>query len=144
MAIITEAHKQKVRELFDKELVNSLEILFFVAEPEGEQFTDATREVLTELAGLSAGRLTIREIDLGAGEAATYGVDKAPALVFLDQEGRDQGFRFYGAPVGYEFMALLDDIVDVSKGKTRLSEAVRAKIRGISQDVLIQVFSTPG
>lgn len=147
VAIMNDATRSKVRELFQKELAGSVEILLFRSDSEGPEgeYTAATLEILTELAALSDGKLVYREVAVTEGKdlAKQYEINKTPALVFLDSDGRDQGFRFYGAPVGYEFMALLEDIVDVSRGQPRLSEAARAQVAAIDQPLLIQVFSTP-
>lgn len=145
MAILSDAHKQKVKEIFDAQLKGPVEVLLFQAEAE-EQFTAAAREIVSELAALSEGRISLKEMDLAANQeaAVAYHVEQVPALVLLGAEGSDTRARFYGAPVGYEFMALLDDLVDVSAGQTRLSESSRAQIQGIDQEVTIQVFSTPG
>lgn len=147
LAIMNDATKSKVRELFQKDLAGSLEILLFRADAEGPEgeYSAASLEILSEVAALSDGKLAYREVAVAENPdlAAQYEIDKTPALLFLDANGRDQGFRFYGAPVGYEFMALLEDIVDVSKGQPRLSEATRAQIAAIDQPLLIQVFSTP-
>ncbi len=146
MAIMNDTTKQKVRQMFEAQLKGPVEVLLFHAQeaPGDEPYTDATREIVTELSGLSDGRLSLRDVRIQDNNelAQTYGIDKTPALAFLDGTGRDQGFRFFGAPAGYEFMALLDDIIDVSQGQSRLSEAIRAQIKVIDQDVRIQVFST--
>jgi hypothetical protein len=68
-----------------------------------------------------------------SGEPAPMpGADEAPANV-----------RFVGLPGGYEFSTLVADVVDVSKGRTDLSENGRAAVRAIESPVLIQVFVTP-
>lgn len=147
MAIMNDATRKKVRDIFAKELQDSLEIMLFHDQGAGdqEQFTDATREIIGELAALADGKVSVRDLAIqeNAELVQQYGVDKFPALVFLDGQGRDRGMRFYGAPVGYEFMALLEDIVDLSKDLTRLSDAVRDQIKAIQKPVVIQVFSTP-
>jgi hypothetical protein len=56
---------------------------------------------------------------------------------------RDANVRFLGLPSGYEFSTLVADVVDVSKGKTDLSDATRAAVRAIDRPVHIQVFVTP-
>lgn len=148
LAILTDAQKQKVKQMFEGQLLGPVTVLLFHGDEDGPaaQFTAGTREIVTDLAALSDGRVSLREVSLTgeSAEATRYGIYEAPALAMLDGEGRDQNFRFYGAPAGYEFMTLLDDLVDVSRGETRLSEGARGQIKGISQDVLIQVFSTPG
>lgn len=51
--------------------------------------------------------------------------------------------RFVGLPSGYEFSTLIADVVDVSTGRTDLSEATREAVRAIGSPVLLQVFVTP-
>lgn len=145
MAILSDAHKQKVKEIFDAQLKGSVEVLLFRMDPD-EQYTAATREIVSELAALSHGKISLREMALEQNQEAArqYRVDQVPALVLLGEGGKDTRARFYGAPVGYEFMALLEDLVDVSAGTTRLAEATRQQIQSIDHDVTIQVFTTPG
>jgi len=146
VAIMNDATRLKVRQMFEAQLKSTVEVLFFHAQAAAgdEQYTDATREILTDLSTLADGRIVLRDLHIleHADLAQTYGIDKTPALVFLDGTGRDPGVRFFGAPVGYEFMALLEDLIDISQGQTRLSEAIRSQIKAIDQDVRIQVFST--
>jgi alkyl hydroperoxide reductase subunit AhpF len=51
--------------------------------------------------------------------------------------------RFFGLPAGYEFAALLDDIVDVSRGRTQLSAATREAVAALPGPLHLQVFVTP-
>jgi len=74
-------------------------------------------------------------------EAATYGVEVTPAVVV--EGARDYGIRFLGIPAGYEFSNLIDSVVAVSSGETGLSEDTTAALRGLTEDVVIKVFSTP-
>lgn len=148
LAIINDDTKAKVRDMFSKELKGGIEALFFHSPGEGEQaqqFTDAAREVLTDLADLSDGKMILRDLGLSdnAEIAGRYGIDKTPSLILLDSEGKDRGLRFFGAPLGYEFIALLEDIVDLSKNETRLSQQARTAIQAIDKRVKIQVFTTP-
>jgi hypothetical protein len=51
--------------------------------------------------------------------------------------------RFFGMPSGYEFSSLIDDVVDVSRGRTRLSEATREALAALATPLHFQVFVTP-
>ena len=51
--------------------------------------------------------------------------------------------RYFGIPAGYEFSTLVEDLIDVSKGQTNLSEKTREVLSQVDQDVHIQVFVTP-
>ena len=68
-------------------------------------------------------------------------MDKVPATAVRD--GKDYGIRFYGLPAGYEFSTLLDAIVEVSKGDSRLRPESREKLAKIAQPVHLEVFVTP-
>jgi len=59
-------------------------------------------------------------------------------------ESTGQGtVRFLGLLAGYEFSTLIADIVDVSTANVSLSETTHAELRGIDQDLHLQVFVTP-
>jgi alkyl hydroperoxide reductase subunit AhpF len=74
-------------------------------------------------------------------EAAAYGVDVTPAVVV--EGARDYGIRFFGVPAGHEFSNLIDSIIAASSGETGLSEETRAALGGLTEDLVIKVFSTP-
>jgi hypothetical protein len=107
-----------------------------------------------ELAALS-GKLEVVVHDVQAEPALAeqYGVrDLLPAIlletVAADGAAADpapgQGaVRFLGLPAGYEFSTLVADIVDVSTGELSLAEATQAQLRGLEQDLHLQVFVTP-
>ena len=71
-----------------------------------------------------------------------FGVDRVPAIALVAGD-RDTGIRFYGAPAGYEFSALIDAIVAASTGQSGLSDASREKLAGVAAPVRIKVFVTP-
>ena len=56
---------------------------------------------------------------------------------------RDYGLRFYGVPSGYEFMTLIGDIRDVSRGESGLSEETKLMLLRVKDPVHFQVFTTP-
>lgn len=144
MGIISDAQQRQIKVLLDNHLQDPVEVLFFYADPH-DPHTAAMQEILDRLGTASGGRLRVsvkggRE---GRARAAAYKVEQAPALVLLDKDGRDTRVRFYGTAVGYEFMVFLEDVIDVSRGTTRLSEPARRAIRAIDQDLVIQVYTTP-
>ena len=124
------------------------------------QTCDETRELLEELVGLSD-KLNLETHDLSAqpDAATTFNVSEVPAVLLRrradatangDRPEAEEApavpppnVRFLGLPAGYEFSTLLADIVDVSKGRTDLSEETRAAVRAIDRPVHIRVFVTP-
>jgi glutaredoxin-like protein len=117
-------------------------LVVFTQEVECEYCRD-TRELIEQLAQLSPGKVTaeVFNFQLDKHKADEYGVDKIPALAVLG--AKDYGIRYYGIPAGYEFGALIDDIVDVSSGNSGLSDQSRTAIATLQDDVHLQVFTTP-
>jgi len=83
--------------------------LVFFEQSIGCESCPATRQLLEQLAELSPHiSLDALNLILDKERAAQHGVDRAPAVV-VSSPGRDR-IRFYGAPVGYELMSLLEAI----------------------------------
>lgn len=186
MTLIADKDRETIRELLDKELADSVDLLLFtrprsrvyVPGRQDCQTCEETRELLEELSVLSDKlSLTTRDLSVEPEAAADYHVQHLPTVLVrrggssagpVDRtapDGPTQGdgaqaaeppaagadapagqgasVRFLGLPSGYEFSTLLADVVDVSKGRTDLSEATRAAVRAIDQPVHIQVFVTP-
>jgi glutaredoxin-like protein len=108
------------------------------------QFCKENRQLLEEVAALSDKlRLEVHDYRTETDNARALGIDKIPALALLGPESLDHGIRFYGIPSGYEYTGLIEAIVDVSRGRTGLSEKTRGKLRSLDRDVHLQVFVTP-
>ena len=74
---------------------------------------------------------------------ATYGIERAPALVLLTN-GQDTRIRFFGAPAGYDFMAMVDAILAVGGASdSDLSDESVALVSAVTEPTRIQVFVTP-
>lgn len=73
--------------------------------------------------------------------AEQYKVERVPALIV--EGDRDYGIRYFGAPGGYEFASLLEDLVAVGKRESGLSEASKEKIRALTEPLHLKVFVTP-
>ena len=106
------------------------------------QYCAETRDIVEQLAALS-GLVTASIHDFGAdGDAVIrYGISKIPAIAIVG--AKDYGVRYYGIPSGYEFGALIDDIVDVSRGESGLAPSSRQQLATLTEDVHLQVFTTP-
>ena len=86
-------------------------------------------------------KLTVHEISEAREQAGELGIDRVPAFVAT---GASRGrVRFFGIPSGYEFSAMIADLVDVSTGETDLSDATRQFLSSLTEDVNIKVFTTP-
>jgi glutaredoxin-like protein len=140
MSLISDEHKEHVRNQLAESLVNPVRIVMFTQEMEC-QFCAQTKQLITELAALNEkiqaeGHDFVADAEL----AKQYGIDKVPAIVVLGE--KDYGIRIYGLPYGYEFQTLMSALSVASKGKTELSEETKAKLRAITNPVHIQVLVT--
>ena len=139
--MLTEADRRRVAEELGA-LPSPVRLVFFT-QTFGCDTCDDTKRMLEEVVSLSP-QLTLVEHNLVLDKEAAerYGVDRAPAVVLEGEQ--DTGIRFYGAPIGYEFVSLLTAIKLVSARDSGLTAESRALVAGVHEPVNIQVFSTPG
>lgn len=149
MALLREHDRRHLMDLFARQLEAPVTIRFFTQRasplivPAQECATcRETGELLEEVQALSE-KITLEVHDLVADveEARRFGVDKIPALVF---QGKNRGVvRYFGVPAGYEFSVLVEDLVDISRGTTRLSSATREALANLPGPAHIKVLVTP-
>lgn len=140
MALLTDTDLTEIRERLC-EMKGAVELVHFTQELNLEYGREA-RELLQELTA-TTDKLTleINNFLLDKEKAAEYGIDKVPATIV--RNGKDFGIRFYGLPAGYEFSALLDDILQVSNNDSGLTAETREKLGRVSQPLHLEVFVTP-
>lgn len=107
------------------------------------QFCRETEQILQEVAELSE-KVSVEVHSFATDKelAQQYGIDKIPATIVM-RDGTDYGVRFFGIPSGYEFTSLIEDIVDVSRGRAELAESTLELLSALPEPVHIQVFVTP-
>jgi glutaredoxin-like protein len=105
------------------------------------RFCSDTRKLAQELATLSD-KITAEIYDFIAdgAKAKEYGIEKIPALAIIGR--KDHGVRIYGIPYGYELQTLIEAVINVSKGKTDLSDKTKSILAEVKSPVHIQVFVT--
>jgi alkyl hydroperoxide reductase subunit AhpF len=149
MSMISASDTQVIRDHFAKNLTGEVRITYYGQQesalqvPTREcQYCEETRQILEELAVLSPNiKLSIVDFFDDETAAPVAGIARIPAIVL---EGAAKGrVRYFGVPAGYEFSALVEDIVDVGRGEPGLSAATLASLATLTEDVHIQVFSTP-
>jgi glutaredoxin-like protein len=127
-------------------LHHPVRLLYFGAQQNCE-YCDQMKELLEGVVTASDQlSLTAHDIEIDAALASQYNVDKAPGLVIAALDGDkvvDYGIRYAGIPAGYEFSALINDIMLVGGRDSRLSDATRASLKALQQPVRLQVFVTP-
>lgn len=141
MALLSDKDRQFLQTHFEQTLVNPVKLVFFTQEI-ACQFCRETGQILEEVAGLSD-KITVETYNFVTDKevAERYGIDKIPATIVMGEV--DYGIRFYGIPSGYEFTSLIEDIIDVSRGKTDLLPETLEVLARIEEPVHIQVFVTP-
>jgi glutaredoxin-like protein len=140
MTLLRDSDMAEIRERLE-EMANPVKLIHFTQEHD-LQYGSQARQLLEELTQIS-GKLTLEIHNFldDKEKVAEYAIDKVPATVI--RNGKDYGIRFYGLPAGYEFAALLDAILAVSKGDSGLKQESRAKLAQLTQPLHLQVFSTP-
>jgi len=141
MSILNEDLKAKVSRLFAQNLEGEVKIRYFTQDFECE-FCKETRMLLEELSTLSQKiKLEVYDFVADAEKANEFRVDKIPATILSGKS--EYKVRFFGIPSGYEFTTLIEDIIDVSKGQSRLPPQLVDKVKSITKPIHIQVFVTP-
>ncbi len=143
MPIIDEKLKKELGELFAKELSGKVKLWLFTSSNKEEcKYCDAVGEMAGELAELD-GRISLFKyaIEDNAKEAKVMGIERVPALLIQGEKAHN--IYYYGIPAGYEFSSLVEDVIDISKGATKLSERTKETVRKIDRNVDIKVFVTP-
>jgi len=141
MGLIPEEHKAHLKEELQEGMKDPVHIVLFTQEVEC-QFCRETRELVQEVSSLVPDKISVEIYDFvkDSEKAKEYGVDKVPAIALVGK--KDYGIRYYGIPYGYEFNTFIDNIINVSKGSTNLSEDTKKKLQSIEKSVHIQVFVT--
>ena len=141
MPIIKERDKRLLTKKFERELRGNVRIIVFTGK-RGCEYCEAAKRIVEEVSQLSDKLVPeYYDVEEDGGKAELWEVDKVPAILLFGE--REYGVRFFGLPSGYEFVTLIEDIVDVSKGKSRLSPTSKKKAASIKTPLHLQVFVTP-
>ena len=140
MALLQDSDLAEVRERFTQ-LVSPVKLVHFTQDLNLEYGSEA-RQLLEELTQISSKiSLEIYDFQRDKEKVAEYAIDKVPATVIRND--KDYGIRFYGLPAGYEFSALIEAILAVSRGDSGLRPETREKLAKLTQPLHLQVFTTP-
>jgi alkyl hydroperoxide reductase subunit AhpF len=142
MSLLSAQDEQALRQHL-AEIEKPVTALLFTQTIGGSETGPVARQVLDEIARLNE-KITVEEKSfvLDHDDRAKYGVDKSPAIVILS-DGQDTRMRMFGAPVGYEFVGLVEALLIAGTGKTDLQQETLALLADVKEPLNIQVFSTP-
>ena len=140
MGFLSAKHEESVKKEFER-LAGPVRLTVF-ASGLGPETNAQAVALIKEVAALDE-RISVVVLNphIEREEAASYGIDVTPAVVV--EGARDYGIRFLGVPAGYEFSNLIDSIIAASSGEAALTEDTTTALGGLTEDVLIKVFSTP-
>ncbi|KAA1281952.1 MAG: hypothetical protein EGP12_08325 [SAR202 cluster bacterium] len=132
MQILNDSDREFVRNRFENELVNEVNLILFTQSdlgglvvPGRECETCAPTEQLLK----------------DAEEAARCGISRIPS--FLVSREDETNIRYLGIPAGTEFPVLMEALVNVSSGEPKLAEETKAFLQTLTDEVLIKTFVTP-
>ena len=138
--MIPDDKKELLKTDFSTKLEDPVRIVMFTQEVEC-RFCSDTRQLVQELATLNDKiKVEVYDFVANADKAKELGIDKIPALAIIGK--KDYGVRIYGIPYGYELQTLISAVIEVSKGKTDLSDKTKAILADVKSPVHIQVFVT--
>ena len=140
MSLIPDDKKELLKTEFNTKLEDPVRIVMFTQEIEC-RFCSDTRQLVQELATLNDKiKVEVYDFVANADKAKELGIDKIPALAVIGK--KDYGVRIYGIPYGYELQTLIGAVIDVSRGRTDLSDKTKAILADVKSPVHIQVFVT--
>jgi alkyl hydroperoxide reductase subunit AhpF len=141
MPFLAERDQAAVRKEFER-IQGPVKLVVFSQELVAGELCRQNEQLVREVAALDD-RVSVEVLNpvIDRERAAGYGVEQVPALVV--EGARDYGIRFLGIPGGYEFSNLIDSIIAASSGEAALSDATKASLAELTDDVHIKVFSTP-
>lgn len=123
------------------EITNEVKLILFTQTFDCQTCPE-TQMLLKALADLSDRvQLEMFNPQIDREKAQQYGISAVPAIVI--EGDRDYGIRYLGAPTGYEFACLLEDLVSVGKRDSGLSDASKEKVRALTDPLNLKVFVTP-
>lgn len=154
MALLRASDQAALREELGK-MTNKVRIIFFTQALDCET-CGITNQILEEVEALSDKlELTIFNYAIDREQVGNYGIMRIPAFALVRLEDnpsadgqaetveKDYGIRFYGVPSGHEFMTLIGDLIDVSRGSSELSPESKALVAQVNEPLHLQVFTTP-
>jgi hypothetical protein len=149
MGLLSEDLRRQLTKLFNREMQDPVSLTFFTQKssllsiPSQECHTcQEAGELLNEVTALSNKfKLETHDLLAEADAARRLGVERIPGLVM---QGKNRGvLRYFGVPGGYDFGVVIEDLMDLSRGTTRLSAQTRKQITELPALVHIKVLVTP-
>ena len=149
MGLLKEEDKQTLKEAFEKNLKDPIEITIFLDYEKNKDSSDIAKELINELVSLDS-RIKAKFIDARSEDGYklikeyrldidTFGNKRGPIFLF----DKKPGIVYYGQPAGWEFVAFIEDLIAVSRNELELPPKATEKITKVDTPIDIYVFVTP-
>lgn len=120
-------------------LRNEIPIYLFTDKHADDIFTQSNRQVIRAFRELTD-KIPFKEYALDSEYAQKWNIDRAPTLVIAPEK---YNIRWLGAPMGEEGRTLLETILLVGMGESRLSEQAAKVLKNIDSPRQVKVFVSP-
>jgi len=139
MALFNQDTQNQLKDIF-KDLKDPVTIALFTGDD--CQTCPDTLAFMEELENLSD-KLVLRKHSLDdKDQVEALNIERVPAIVLLDQEGKNRHMKFYGIPAGHEINSFISGLMEVSGAGERLPSQVQAELDQLDKKVKIKVFVT--
>ncbi len=138
MALLDANLLAQLKEVF-KRLENEVKIVNFL--DENNEKANELKGFLDEFSTVSD-KVVIENVSKDDAKFEEYGIERLPALAFLDSEGNFTGGKFYGIPGGHEINSFVITLLNLDgKGKS-FDQEVLDRISRVEGQVDLKVFVT--
>ena len=120
-------------------LPNDIPIFLFAKPGADDVFTQSCRQVIRAFRELTD-KISLREFPLSHEYAKKWHVDRSPTLVIAPEK---YNIRWLGAPMGEEGKTLLETILLVGMGSSRLNDQCISVLKKIDSPRQVRVFVSP-
>jgi glutaredoxin-like protein len=140
LAILKSHEREYVENVF-RLVAKQVKIAFFAEQPE-KRSDKETHEILEEISSISDNiKMTVYDFEKDQAKVQKYKIDKTPAIVLEGET--DYGIRIYGVPSGYLVSSLIEDVVQISKNESELTDETKQKLSEVVNPLSIEVFVKP-
>lgn len=140
MALLDENMINQLKEVF-KRIDKEIKIVNFVSES-----NDKSKELqnFLEEFGVVSDKIVIENIDYDSNKekALEFGIEKLPALAFVDSKGIQTKGKFHGIPGGHEINSFVITVLNTAGVGKEFDTATLERLNSINKDVNLKVFVT--
>jgi glutaredoxin-like protein len=145
VTLIPDREREYIRDIFKERLKGPVMLEAFLTGDDSCAYCNEMLVLMKELAELGPNGLITYSVHYRESEPEVFEANRilGPPTLRVRSPDAPYYMMFSGMPAGYEFGALIEDILDASKGSPRLSPTTIEKLRALDKDMEIWVFVTP-